>query len=430
LINPLAFGYGLNKRDVATAVNQTTEMDAVPSLHLFDAFGIELEYMIVDAETLDVRPIADELFRSVTGAYVSDVERGPITWSNELVAHVVELKTTTPAPSLDGLAELFQEEVREINRRLAAFGARLLPTAMHPWMDPHREMRLWPHESTEIYEAFNRVFDCRGHGWANLQSMHINLPFCGDEEFGRLHAAVRLLLPLLPAIAASSPVMDGRLTGLMDNRLDVYRRNSARIPSVAGRIIPERAFTRADYERLILQPMYDDIRPYDPAGLLQDEYLNSRGAIVRFSRGSIEIRLLDVQECPAADLAIAGIVIDVLKQLVAETWTDVATQQSVEIEPLERVLLATIRDAERAVVDDAAVLAQFGMVGVRPMTAGELWEHLGRANDPLRTEGETLASTIARSVAPAATEGVRSLYRELSVCLEEGRRLVAGKQTP
>jgi gamma-glutamyl:cysteine ligase YbdK (ATP-grasp superfamily) len=402
-------------------------------LHLFDAFGIELEYMIVDAETLDVRPIADELFRSVAGEYVSDVERGPITWSNELVAHVVELKTTTPAHSLDGLAELFQEAVREINRRLAAFGARLLPTAMHPWMDPHREMRLWPHDSSEIYEAFNRVFDCRGHGWANLQSMHINLPFCGDEEFGRLHAAVRLLLPLLPAMAASSPVMDGRLTGVMDNRLDVYRRNSARIPSVAGRIIPERAFTRAEYERLILQPMYADIRPHDPNSVLQDEYLNARGAIARFSRGSIEIRLLDVQECPAADLAIAQIVVDVLKRLVAGTWTDVSTQQSVEIEPLERVLLATIREAERAVIEDAAVLAQFGIRRSDRLHAGEFWQQLilerpemppllvGRWRED-GIGGATLARRIVTVLGKTpAPDLIRGVYRRLAECLDAGQ---------
>ncbi|MBL8851852.1 MAG: hypothetical protein JNG89_19425, partial [Planctomycetaceae bacterium] len=274
-------------------------------LHLFDAFGIELEYMIVDAATLDVRPIADELFKAVAGEYVSDVERGPITWSNELVAHVVELKTTTPARSLTGLSEQFQSEVRAINELLAPMGAMLLGTAMHPWMDPLREMKLWPHDNSEIYDAFNRVFDCRGHGWANLQSMHINLPFQGDEEFARLHAAVRLLLPLLPALAASSPVMDGRVTGLMDNRLEVYRKNSQRIPQVAGRVIPERAFSQAEYDRLILQPLYAAIAPHDPAGILQEEFLNARGAIARFSRGSIEIRVIDVQECPAADLAIA-----------------------------------------------------------------------------------------------------------------------------
>ena len=36
----------------------------------------------------------------------------------------------------------------------------------------------------------------------------LNLPFSSDEEFGRLHAAIRLLLPLLPALAASSPLVE------------------------------------------------------------------------------------------------------------------------------------------------------------------------------------------------------------------------------
>jgi gamma-glutamyl:cysteine ligase YbdK (ATP-grasp superfamily) len=401
-------------------------------LHLFDAVGIELEYMIVDAETLDVRPIADELFRAVTGEYVSDVDRGPIVWSNELVRHVVELKTNGPVPSLDGVADLFQREVRAINELLAPLGARLMPTAMHPWMDPHREMQLWPHESSEIYAAFNRVFDCRGHGWANLQSMHINLPFANDEEFGRLHAAVRLLLPLLPALAASSPVMDGRLTGLMDNRLDVYRGNARRIPSVAGRIIPERAFTRADYERLILQPMYADIAPYDPEGVLQDEFLNARGAIARFSRNSIEIRVLDVQECPQADVAIAAAVVAALKLLVAERWTDVAAQQSVEVEPLERVLLATIRDAERAVIDDAGLLRQFGVTREAGISLGELWHHLRQEAAtasphlavaplaPTLTHGPLARRISSRLGANPAPGDLRCTYRELTDDLAGG----------
>ena len=79
-----------------------------------------------------------------------------------------------------------------------------------PWMDPERELRLWPHEHSDIYRAFDRIFGCRGHGWANLQSTHLNLPFRGDDEFVLLHDAVRLVLPLVPALAAASPVIDGR----------------------------------------------------------------------------------------------------------------------------------------------------------------------------------------------------------------------------
>src|SRR6218665_2691544 len=299
-------------------------------LHLFEAYGIELEYMLVSEKTLDILPKADDVLAAQAGGEItSDVEFPDITWSNELVRHVLELKTTEPRADLSGLADAMQSHVDRLNVLAAPIGGRLLPTAMHPWMNPGREMELWPHDNHVIYDTFNRIFDCRGHGWANLQSMHINLPFPGDAEFGRLHAAVRLVLPILPALAASSPVVEGEPTGLLDSRLEQYRTNSRRIASITGRVVPEPVYTQADYDREIFQPMFRDIAPHDPTGVLQQEFLNARGAIARFGRGSIEIRVIDLQECPQADIAIARLVIDVLKRLVDETWTPLDRQQRV-----------------------------------------------------------------------------------------------------
>ena len=253
---------------------------------------------------------------------------------------------------------------------------RLLPTAMHPWMDPHRELRLWPHDNSPIYQAFHRVFDCRGHGWANLQSVHLNLPFAGDEEFGRLHAAIRLILPLLPGLAASSPVMDSRATGLLDNRLEVYRTNARRIRSVTGRVIPEPAYSQAEYDRAIFQPMFAEIAPHDPEGVLQDEFLNARGAIARFSRGAIEIRVLDVQESPEADVAICALIVAVLQLLVRERWTPIRDQQRAPLEQLEALLLRTIRTAEATALDAADYLRHFGAGDLVGGTVGDLWRRL------------------------------------------------------
>jgi glutamate---cysteine ligase / carboxylate-amine ligase len=230
-------------------------MKCRPEFHLFDCFGVELEYMIVDAQSLAVLPVTDRVLWTVAGEYLSEIELGSVSWSNELALHVIELKTTKPASNLEGLVAEFQENVGRINQILAPLGGRLMPTAMHPWMDPHREMRLWPHEHSPIYETLHRVFDCRGHGWANLQSVHLNLPFVGDQEFARLHAAIRLLLPIMPALAASSPVMDGRITGRLDNRLEVYRHNARQIPRVSGAVIPEPVFSEKAYQQEILQPL-------------------------------------------------------------------------------------------------------------------------------------------------------------------------------
>ena len=116
-------------------------------------------------------------------------------------------------------------------------------------------MVIWPHDYSIVYEAFNRIFDCRGHGWANLQAVHLNLPFADDAEFARLHAAIRVLLPILPALAASSPIFEGRLSGVLDTRLDVYRNNCRKIPLATGRVIPEPVFSAADYHGRILEPL-------------------------------------------------------------------------------------------------------------------------------------------------------------------------------
>lgn len=401
-------------------------------LHLFEALGIELEYMIVDTANLDVRPLAPELFRSVAGEGEGDVERGLITWSNELMAHVIEYKTTEPAKTLEGLSDAFHANVRETLDILRAWGVRLMPGAMHPWMDPVREAILWPHGYNEVYRAFDRIFGCKGHGWANLQSLHINLPFGSDDEFGRLHAAIRLLLPLMPALAASSPIYDGRIQDALDCRMEAYRHNSIRVPSVAGHIIPEQAYSHRVYEDEILEPMYRDIAALDPEGILHDEWLNARGAIARFCRGSIEVRVLDVQECPAADIAVGYLITKALQALVEERHSPYAAQQAWEIGPLEAILLKTIREAEGAQIEDVDYLDVLGVSG-RSMTAGEAWRRLYemisaglsatdqdimRPVEVILSEG-SLASRIKAAVGHEPSKGrLSAVYGSLCDCLE------------
>ena len=401
-------------------------------LGLFEGFGIEIELMIVDAETLEVRPIADELLKAVAGTYEMEVDRGRLCWSNELALHLIELKTNGPVASLEGLHSAFQSDVSTIEALLAPVGARLLPTGMHPWMSPD-ELRLWPHEDDVIYNSLHRIFDCRGHGWSNLQSMHVNLPFRDDAELARLHAAIRLVLPILPALAASSPFVDGQASGSLDTRLNVYRNNARRIPSVTGRVIPEPVFTRVDYERL-LEGIYRDLAPLDPEGILQHEWINARGCIARFDRMALEIRLIDVQECPRMDLAIATAATAVVQALVEETWVGLEEQQAWTEQALEQVLISTIADADGAIIRDSRFLRAFGL-DARPLLAAELWRHLVEKQVASRPAYASAASDLevildqgclARRIVAAAgprpsREGLQEVYGRLATCLSQGR---------
>ncbi len=403
------------------------------TLHAFEAFGIEIEYMVVDESTLRVQPVVDRLMEQAAGVVTGDHEDGEITWSNELAMHVVELKNTSPAP-LQGDAQRFQSAVGRVLTLLRPMGCTLLPGGMHPLMSPE-EFRRWPHDSAEIYHAYDRIFDCRGHGWSNLQSCHLNLPFADDDEFARVHLAARALLPILPALSAASPFCEGRWTGFYDWRLEVYRENQRRIPRIVGDVVPDPITSKRQYYEEVLEPIWRDIAPLDPEGLLRQEWLNSRGVVPKFFRDSLEIRLLDCQEAPVCDIAIAALIVCVLRALAEERWASTAGQARLSTASLAGLLSQCAKDAEQAVVGDAELLAALGLPGT-PVSAGSVWRHLAElfwddvsAIDPVLLpalevilDQGPLARRMSRRVGggtePAA---LQDLMRELADCLATGR---------
>jgi gamma-glutamyl:cysteine ligase YbdK (ATP-grasp superfamily) len=405
-------------------------------LHSFEGCDIELGYMLVDRTTLDVLPIADRVLQEASGASdpVNDYRRGELRWSNGLGLHVLELKSEQPTNDLGKLARQLQDEAVAMNERLAGKSARLLPGGMHPWMNPAKETRIWPHDNTAIYRAYDRLFDCRTHGWANQQSTHVHLPFEGDDEFARLHAAVRVIVPILPALAAASPYADGRADGIFDYRLEAYRRNADAIPEINGEIVPEVASSRAEYAERILAPMYRAVRPHDPDGVLQHEELNGRGAIARLDRGSIDIRVLDTQECPQVDVAFAALVMDLAQWLTESAYYKPQADSQLPTRMLSGIFIATTHEADRARIGSEDYLALFGMQR-RECAAGALWQHiaerLDRANSAhasvWRPTAEyvlsrgPLARRLLRAVGPRPSRGaLHELYTALADALEAG----------
>lgn len=410
-------------------------MNQPSRIHLFQGYGVELEYMLVDRDTLEIKPITDELLKHVLGEYGSDVDNGVVTWSNELVLHVVELKSTKPESNFAALEVAFVENIKRINSILQQWNTMLMPGAAHPFMDPMKETKLWPHENNEVYAIYNRIFDCRGHGWSNLQSTHLNLPFYDDEEFAKLHAAVRMILPILPALCASSPMLDGEFTGMMDTRLKYYKTNQAKIPSITGKVIPEAVFSRRNYLNTIYEKIKSDIAPFDPQQELNPIWVNSRGAIPRFDRGSIEIRIMDIQECAAADLAIVAFVIDIIKALTAGRFIDHEMQIKWKTDALAQILDQTAEKAQDALILNSEYLGVFGYPD-KSAKAGELWRHILelmlRDNnnvlqkwkpqlDVIINKG-TLATRILNSLDHGGSrDSVVSVYKELSACLADNR---------
>lgn len=400
---------------------------------IFKAYGIELEYMVVDENTFDVLPIVPEFFEKIKGSFTNEIVHTHITWSNELVSHVIELKNDKPTADLKTLNLEFQKEIQLINRELKNFGAILLPTAMHPWMNPDLDTKLWPHENNEIYSSYDQIFSCKGHGWANLQSMHINLSFSNDKEFEQLHAAVRLILPLIPVLSSSSPIVELKKGNNLSSRLGFYLENQRRIPSIIGSAIPERAWSKAEYETLILHPMYKDIAPLDTKNVLQEEWLNSRAAIPKFERDSIEIRLADTNENSFIDLSIAIFWSKVIKSLVKEEWISLEDQKRFSEIDLKKTLIQTIANGPKALVTDLNYLdlweidTENSSVETKDIVQ-QIFESLKYNADEIEyakpidfiLNHGTLSERILKACAgDFSKDKLKEIYQKLSLCLNQ-----------
>jgi gamma-glutamyl:cysteine ligase YbdK (ATP-grasp superfamily) len=398
---------------------------------LFEVTGIEIEYAVV-GKGLQALRLVEPAFRALNGRPTSELRLGPVEFSHEFPAHQFEIRTAAPKRRLAVSERLLVAGVRRFARLLRErFGARLLPTGMHPFLRPG-DAALWPRGRHAIFQAYARLFPVRTHGFMNVQASHVNLPFGRDEADGvALHNAICCLLPYLPALAASSPAYEGRLGPWVDNRLAFYRTMQRRLPEVTGRVIPEFIQSFRQYRRDVLGPIRRSLRRRPWAWRLQPEWVNSRGAIVRFHRRAIEIRVLDVQECVRADIAIAAFVRGVLQWL-----TRTIRHHELELPPhaaLVRDFEACARAGRNALVG-APHLRQ----GSRPIPARRVLEILCDRATPepghyqpvveQRIERGNLSERIARAVRRRTRGNSRHLrpalldvYTELANCLERNQ---------
>lgn len=332
---------------------------------LFEVTGLELEYAVVDRADLRPRCLVEDGFRVLAGRPASDLEFDDVGFSNELAAHVFEMKTLDPVRDL-ALAEAAL--VRGLRRFAAVlherFGARLLPTGMHPLMRPE-DTHLWRRSGRAIYETYARLFPIHEHGWLNVQSCQVNLPFGPDDaSIAALHNATACVLPYLPALAASSPLVEGRPGDAVCNRMASYAANQRRIPAIAGTIVPEYMTSRDQYRRDVLQRIYSDLDRVPGTARIRHEFVNSRGAILRFDRSALEIRVLDLQECVKMDVAMA-----VFARLATKSFVHMLHEGSVRL-PEHSLLVedyrACVTEGRRAEVEATHVLAA---AGYRPGTA-------------------------------------------------------------
>ena len=304
--------------------------------------GTEHEFSINDGE-FNPLPVSDEILRTICGRYESEILFGDIKMGKELQKTVLEILPRSPA---EDLAMLEQQLTRGIRKFHTMFRERyhLLGLGMHPTMTLD-QTSVWDHDEGEYYKTYDRLFGIRQHGWLNIQALQINLSYAGEKDMVARYNRIRILLPYLIAVTASSPMVEGSMRPAQDNRLLFYRANQEAMPAICHGIIPPAISRVRDYTDG-LESVYADLRARD-AAILCEEWVSSTGVIVRFSRKCLEIKALDEQECIHSDMAVCAFVRSLLRSRALTVETDQDALLALTEEAIQRGTAAFREELER-----------------------------------------------------------------------------------
>jgi hypothetical protein len=281
--------------------------------------GTEHEFSLNDAQFRPL-PVSDTILKTICGRYESEILFGDVKLGKELQKTVLEMVPRNHAESIAVLEEQLMHGIQKFSH---VFRNRyqLLGLGMHPTLTLG-ETAVWDHDEGEYYEVYDRLFDIRQHGWLNIQALQVNLSYAGEKDLVAHYNRIRSLLPYLIAVTAASPIVEGKSTGKADNRLLCYRENQKEIPLICNHIVPEKIASVQDYRRE-QEKIFAELREKD-AEILCEEWVNSGGVIIRFSRKCLEIKALDEQDCIRSDMAVCAFIRSLLrcKSLPVETDQD------------------------------------------------------------------------------------------------------------
>lgn len=173
--------------------------------------GVEEEYQIVDAQTLELRSYVSRLLEG--GKAVLRERVRP-----ELHQSMVEVGTGI-CPHIQAVRAELTEMRGELDRLARQGGMRIVAAATHPFSDWKTQ------EITDNPRYHGIVEDMQDVARANLIfGLHVHVGVKDKEVAIALANQLRYFLPHLLALSTSSPLWLGRLTGVHSTRTLIFKR--------------------------------------------------------------------------------------------------------------------------------------------------------------------------------------------------------------
>jgi glutamate---cysteine ligase / carboxylate-amine ligase len=251
--------------------------------------GLEEEFAVLDPGSLALAPRFEEL----RDAGQSDPVLAEAI-AGELISSEIEIRSGR-CPDLASACVAQRDRRRRLFALAASQGVALGSTGTHPWSD-YREQQII---DTEHY---HRVEDGLKYvAWRNNTfSLHVHVGVRGADRAVLVCDRLRPVLPLLLAISANSPFLDGRDSGLHSARSQIFTKSFPRcgVPDAFGTWA---AFV--DYIGFLIRTrsiveytqVWWSVRPH-------------------FSFGTVEVRICDAQMTASESEALAGLIVACVAQ--------------------------------------------------------------------------------------------------------------------
>ncbi len=251
--------------------------------------GLEEEFALVDPRSLALV----QRFEELRDAAVADSVLAESV-AGELISSEIEIRSGR-AEDLASATVLQRDRRRRLFAVAAELGIALGATATHPWAD-YREQHIIDTEHYRRVEEGLKYVAWRN----NTFSLHVHVGIRGADRAVLVCDRLRGVLPLLLAVSANSPFLDGRDSGLHSARTQIFTRSFPRcgVPEAFGSWD-----TYVDYIEFLVRTrsiveytqVWWSVRPH-------------------FSFGTVEVRICDAQATAGESEGLAALIVACVAQ--------------------------------------------------------------------------------------------------------------------